>query len=102
MKKFSNLGITSVVTNDKLKIEISIAGLVSGFNGSPNNFMEITVKRGKRKEFAEFIAKKIIDEADSETGESLVMDMFEKAFEDVFEGNDCEEDVFKYPDDEEE
>lgn len=103
MKKYSNLGITSIVTNDKLKIEISITGLVNGFNLSPNNSMpETTVKRGKRKEFAEFIAQKIIDGADPETGESLVADMFERAFSDTFEGNDFEEDIFKYPEEDEE
>lgn len=98
MKKLENLGITAIVTNDKLKIEINIAGLISGFNGSPNNNCEeITVKRGKRQEFAEFIAKKLIDGADPETGEYPVMDMFEKVFDDVFQCDDYDEEIFKYP-----
>lgn len=103
MKKFSNLGITAIVTGDKLKIEIPITGLISGFNRSPENTMpEITVRRGKRKEFAEFVAQKLIDGSNQETGDSLAGEMFDKAFEDVFEGNDFNDDIFKYPDDEEE
>lgn len=103
MKKFSSLGITAIVTGDKLKIEIPIAGLVSGFNRSPENTMpEITVRRGKRKEFAEFVAQKLINGEDQESGNTPVMEMFDKAFEDVFEGNDYNDDIFKYPDDEEE
>lgn len=98
MKKFENLGFTTAVTNDKLKIEISISGLIAGFNGSPNNsFEQIKVKRGKRKEFAKYIAQKIIDEADSETGESYLMQMLESAFEDIFEGNDFNDEIFDYP-----
>lgn len=100
MFKYTNLGITTIVTGDKLKIEIPIRGLVSGFNQSPNNCEGFKVKRGKRQEFANFIAEKIIDEADCETGESLVMDLFEKAFEDIFEGNDLVDDIVKYPEDE--
>lgn len=97
MKKFENLGFTTTVTNDKLKIEISISGLIAGFNDSPNNFEEIKVKRGKRKEFAEYIAQKIIDEADAETGESYLMQMFENAFDNIFEGYDTLDEILDYP-----
>lgn len=101
MENFSNLGITTTVTNDKLKIEVSISGLACGFNASPNNYEEIKIKRGKKREFAKYIAEKIIDGSDPETGESLVMEMFEKAFEDIFEGNDLQDEILKYPEGEE-
>ncbi len=94
MEKFENLGITTIVTGDKLKLEISISGLVCGFNGSPNNDV-MRVKRGKRKEFARWVAQKIIDPSDPETGESPAMDMFEKVFADIFEGNDIEDEIFE-------
>jgi hypothetical protein len=101
VKKFENLGITSIVTGDKLKIEISIAGLVSGFNGSSNNnYEEITVRRGKRQEFAEYIAKRLIDGEDPDTGNSPVMDMLDKVFDDVFQCEDYNEEIFKYPEEE--
>ena len=97
MVKFEDLGITSVVTNDKLKIEIYISGLVSGFNNSPNNYEELKVKRGKRRKFAEYVAKKQLDESDQDTGETFVMNMFEKVFENIFEGYDSEEEIIQYP-----
>lgn len=103
MKKFSNLGITAIVTGDKLKIEIPIANLVNGFNLSPENmYPAIKVRRGKRKEFAEFIAQKIIDGEDQDTGNTPVMEIFDKAFSNVFEGYDINDDIFKYPEDDEE
>lgn len=99
MKQFSDNGITTIVTNDKIKIELPISGLVSGFNDSPNNAEEIKVKRGKRKEFAEYIARRLIEKEDQHTGETPVMEMFEKVFEDIFEGYEDEPDLLKYPKD---
>ncbi|MCM0759586.1 hypothetical protein M7775_13590 [Sporomusa sphaeroides DSM 2875] len=97
MHKFSDLGITTIVTNDKIKIELSISGLVSGFNESPNNAEEIKVKRGKRKEFAKYIARRLIEKENQDTGETPVMEMLEKVFEDIFEGYEDEPDILQYP-----
>ena len=97
MCKFSDLGITAIITNNKIKIELPISGLVSGFNDSPNNTEEIKVKCGKRKEFAEYIARRLIEKEDQHTGETPVMEMFEKVFEDIFEGYEDKPDILIYP-----
>lgn len=98
-KKFESLGITTVVTNNKLKIEIPIKNLVKGFNLNPENHDEAKVKRGCRNEFAEFVAEAVIDSSNAETGDSLVMEMFDKAFEQMLEGD---EEFIKYPSEDDE
>lgn len=92
-KKFESLGITTVVTGEKLKIEIPIKNLVNGFNLNPDNYDEAKVKRGYRKAFAEFVAQAVIDSNNAETGDSLVMEMFDKVFEQMLEGD---EEFIKY------
>jgi hypothetical protein len=88
MKKYEELGITTIITNDKLKIEVPIKGLVNAFNLSPNNYDEsMKVKRGKRKEFANFVAQYLLDSADADTGDSYVMQMFDRFFEGIFESD---------------
>ncbi|EKS4344823.1 hypothetical protein QB607_002819 [Clostridium botulinum] len=97
MKKYKSLGITTIVTKDKLKIEIPIKNLVNGFNLNPENYDETKVARGKRQEFSNYVAKALIDSSNSETGDSLIMEACDRVFEDIMEG--CE-DFIKYPDDE--
>ena len=98
MKRYSNLGIETIVTNDKIKIEVKISGAINAFNNNPTNYCpNITVKRGKRKEFAEYLAKSLIEVGNSETGDSLVMEMFDQIFEQIFESA---EDFCNYPDEE--
>lgn len=75
-----------MLTKKKLKIEISIKNLVSAFELSPNNFDESKVKRGKRNEFAKFVAEHIIAECDSETGDTYMTDAFDSVFDLLFEG----------------
>lgn len=95
MKKFEDNGFTSIITNDKLKIEIPIANLVNAFNYNPNNY-DCKIKRGKRKEFAEFLAKHIFDESDQETGANYIQEAFDKVFEMAME--DFDNDFIKFED----
>lgn len=97
MKKYESLGITTIVTNDKVKIEIPIKGLVNGFNLNPENYDEGKIKRGKRQEFANYVAQAIIDSSNADTGDSLVMEMFDQVFESILEGA---EDFIHYNDEE--
>ena len=73
MKKFEENGFTATVTKDVVRWEIPISSLIVAFNNSPENYSEdgehyITVKRGKRQEFAEYVAQQLMLECDSETG----------------------------------
>lgn len=86
MKKFEDMGFTSIVTNDKLKIEIPIKNLVTAFEGSPNNCDEVKIKRGKRGAFAEWAAKTVISEHDPEDGASFLHEAFDAVFDQLLEG----------------
>jgi hypothetical protein len=101
MKKFENCGFTSIVTNDKVKLEISIANLVFAFENDPNNDdgggNYATVKRGKRKQFAEWVAEMIVSEADQEDGATYAHQMFDKVFEQYYEGNVLADEFIKDP-----
>jgi hypothetical protein len=91
MKKFdTGMGFTSVVTKDKLKIEISIKNLVTAFEGHPNNCEESTIKRGKRNAFAEWVAKHVIDEHNQHDGASYIAEAFDGVFDLLLEGYEYE------------
>lgn len=102
MKKFENLGIISKLTNEKLSIEIPIKNLVSAFELSPNNYDESKVKKGKRQMFAEFVAKYILEECDSETGDSSITKAFDSVFELLMEGYEDGREFIKFGDEDEE
>lgn len=95
MEKFEALGFTATVTNNKLKIEIPIKNLVEGFKDSPNNFNELKVKRGHRHDFAKYVAERLVDGSNADTGESPIMEAIERTFEELFEGD---EEFIKYQD----
>lgn len=95
---FENLGVKASVTNDKLKIEVSIKGLVNGFNQSPNNYDEAKVKRGCRKDFAEYVAKALVDGSNPDTGDNPIMEALEGIFEEILESA---EEFVKYPNEDE-
>lgn len=99
MKKFENNGFTATVTKDVVRWEIPIRNLIHAFNYSPNNYSEdgenfISVKRGKRQEFAEYVAQQLIMQCDGETGASHMEQAIENVFEEVFSGD---EEFAKYP-----
>jgi len=99
MKKFENMGITTIVTNDKVKIEVSISGLVNGFKYHESNFdEEIKIKRGMRNQFAEWFAENVIVQEDQETGTSYIANAFDRVFELIFEGFEAP-DFVRYNDD---
>jgi len=100
MNKYTDKGITAIVTNDKLKIEISIKNLVNAFNFAPDNFDESKVKRGKSKEFANYVAEMLIDTEDPDTGDTPVTDMFDKIFYGILDNGDDGLDIIDFKDDE--
>lgn len=106
MVKFENCGFTSIVTSDKLKIEIPIANLVCAFESDPNNTNDYgnpsTIKRGKRQEFAEWVAKWILEEADSEDGTAHIHRAFDSVFELLYEGYEDGGEFLNCPDENEE
>lgn len=104
MKKFENMGFTSIVTNDTLKIEIPISNLVHAFECAPNNQNaygnQVNIKRGKRKEFAEWVAEHIIDEHNQEDGASFIAEAFDALFDQIFEGYEICDEFVDEPNDE--
>ena len=54
----------------------------------------IKVKKGKRQEFAEYVAQQLMEQCDTETGMSHIEQAIENVFLNVFEGD---EDFAKYP-----
>lgn len=99
MKKFEENGFTATVTDKVVRWEIPISTLIEAFNNSPENYSDdgehyITVKRGKRQEFAEYVAQQLMLECDSETGASHIENAIDNVFLNVFEGD---EDFAHYP-----
>ena len=99
MKQFKEkgTGYKIAVDDKKLIIEVPIGTLVSAFNYAPDNCEGITIKRGKRQLFSEFIAEHLGDEIDSETGASYLTEMFDKMFSAITDGDYDIPDIVKYP-----
>ena len=101
MKEFNDQLMKFKITNDKLKMEISLKDSVWLFHNSPDNCNEdgsglgAKVKRGKRQEFAEYIVESLMDEStDGGNGDNVVWGIpFEEVFMRIFEGA---EDFCKY------
>ncbi len=104
MKKFEYNGFTATVTKDKVKWEIPISNLINAFYYSPMNMFEdedsgTKIKKDKRQEFAEYIAEKMFDEVDSETGASYIEEALDKVFEEAYESG---AEFIKYADEDDE
>lgn len=85
------------ITNDKLKMEISLKDLVWLFENSPENYEpEAKIKRGKRKEFAEYVVKMMMDDAPNERDCTRWGEPFEDIFLEISEG--YEDEFVKYYD----
>jgi len=99
MKKFDKQIMKFTITNDKLKMEISIKDLVWLFHNSPDNMSEsgegigVRVRRGKRQEFTEFIVNQLTDYSDENDNINWGVP-FESAFTEILEG--YEEEICKY------
>jgi hypothetical protein len=100
--KFENLGFTSIVTKEKLKIEVSIDGLICAFENAENNHLEMKVKQGKQLEFAAFCARNIINECNQHNGDTYLHEAFDKMFDLIFEGYEDASDCVDDPEDTEE
>lgn len=89
MKKYDEKSLFRVATNnDKIKIEVNVSDLAWLLKNSPNNGVDARVKRGKRVEFIEYIASALTNCCDSETGDTLIMAMFENIFDEIFCGDE--------------
>lgn len=103
MKKFKYFDYVATVTDKVVRWEIPIANLIYAFENSPDNPSEdgenfISIRKDKKKDFAEFIAKALMEECNQNTGESYI----EKAIGECFIERIYEEyqEFAKYPDDE--
>lgn len=101
-KKYNEYLLKFNITNDKLKMEISLKDLVWLFHNSPNNTYDgesigVKVKRGKRQEFAEFLVENFLDDSKNDENNSNWGDMFENAFMEIIEG--AEDSFCKYMND---
>jgi hypothetical protein len=103
MKKFEHNGFIATVTNDTVRWEISITNLISAYNNNPNCYTEdgvnyASIKRGKRQEFAEYVAKSMFDEVDQETGATYIEEALDRIFDTADENS---EEFIKFPECEE-
>lgn len=96
--KYEGLVVTTIVTEDKLKFEININSLISGFNRSPNNYDNSNVITDKRLEFANYVARQLVDNSHPETRYSPILIMLDNIFDEILEGA---EDFISYKDSEE-
>lgn len=102
MKEYNDQLLKIKVTNNKLKMEISLKDLVELFEQSPNNTYDgentgVKVKRGKRQEFAQFIVENLLDDSSiGDYGDGLPVwgVPFEEVFMRIIEG--AEDDFCKY------
>ena len=106
MQKFEYGDTVATVTDGKICFEIPINNLVYAFNYSPDNPSEdgeqfVKVKEDKTQEFAEYIAKHMIEPSNQETGASYFEDAIDRVFDEVFESYEDFAEYPEYDDDEE-
>ena len=103
MKEFNDHLLKFKITNDKLKMEISLKDLAWLFHNSPNNVSKYNdelpfarIKPGRRQEFAEHLVKILMDDAEYERDCFKWSEPFENAFEEILESAG---EFLKYTDD---
>jgi len=84
--KYEGLGVATTVKKDKLIIEVPIDSLINGFNLSPNNHDKSIIEIDKKLEFANYVAKQLVDNSDPETGYSPILIMLDNIFNEILEG----------------
>lgn len=104
VKYFEENGFEATVTSDKVRWEIPIDNLANAFNYSPENPSEdgekfVEIKEDKTHEFAEFVAKTMMQPYNQETGASYIEEALDKVFNEVFEGYEDFADYPEYDDD---
>lgn len=86
MKEFNDHLMKFKITNDKLKMEITLKDLAWLFHNSPENIADdgdspfAKIKPGKRQEFAERLVKILMDDAEYERDCFKWSEPFENAF----------------------
>jgi len=91
VKEFNDFLLKFKITNDKLKMEISLKDLVWLFHNSPENIADdgdspfAKVRRGKRQEFAEYFVKTLMEDAPYERDCFRWGEPFEDAFREITE-----------------
>jgi len=94
MKEFNDQLLKFKITNDKLKMEISLKDLVWLFHNSPDNCSDdgsnlgAKIMRGKRQEFAEYIVTMLMDESPNNGNNMRWGEPFEDIFMEIFEGDE--------------
>lgn len=89
------------ITNDKLKMEIKISDLIGLFGNSPNNVIGGTevfarVKRGKKREFAEWVVQMLQEESSWDENNVCWGQPFEDVFNLIFEGFEVCDEFIEY------
>ena len=99
-KKFVEQLLEFEITEDKLKMEISLENLEFAFNNAEGNYNDkgerygAKIKDNKRQEFAEFVVKFLMDDESTDSNNVNWSVPFEKAFDAIFEG--AEDDIVDY------
>jgi hypothetical protein len=102
MKEFNDHLMKFKITNDKLKMEISLKDLAWLFHNSPENVSEdgdtpsAKIMPGRRQEFAERLVKILMDDAEYERDCFKWSEPFENAFLEMIENA---EELLKYNED---
>jgi len=98
MKEFNTNLLKFKITNDKIKMEISLKDLVALFNTDPNNYdgdkAVAKIRAGKRQEFAEHIVTMLMDESQYDGNNTKWSQPFSDIFSDILEG--AEDEFCKY------
>jgi len=100
MKEFNDQVMKFKITNDKLKMEIKLSDLAWLLKNSPNNIGDngdedyCHVRKGKNKEFAEYVINMLMDESPNDGNNTRWAEPFENIFEEVMES--VEDGFIKY------
>ena len=86
MNKFENQSFTALVTDVNLTITVPVEVLVTAFEHNPVNSGELKLKSGREHDFALFVAKHIIEECGSETGDTPITKAIDSVFDLLIEG----------------
>lgn len=70
-----------VITDKNITITLDNKDLAYLLKNSPNNFSEAHVKRGKDRDFAEYVANQLIESEDADTGDCYLISALEQIFE---------------------
>jgi len=99
MKNIKDSSTGAIITIDDTNIAISmpIQNLINGFELDPNNYDGWTIKPGCQQKFAEWVAEYLTDEADQDTGDDFIAQMFSNLLLRLFDGDYTEDDFINYP-----